>query len=133
MLEKDFIIFDPHFNNKMPVYVDKPLPERKHRHFEIKDGVRIWVDGKKKNPFEGVVVTSLTLDARIKAGTFVDSEGSPRSLEKVQGSDFLERKVEEAEKEYKERKSAAEEKELRKRRNEEFEKIVNGIKKNTED
>ena len=125
MKEEKKLAFDCHYNNRMPEYVPKKLPPSKIRHCEIVDGVRVWIDGPKLNPYKGVDANSLSLKSRIDTGTFETHEGKPRSLDKAQGSDLLQKQIELAEQQYNKRKHDFEECQSRERLRKAAEQYIN--------
>lgn len=111
-----------YYNNRQPVYRQKKYVKRKVIHTEVKDGVTIFVEGKKTNPYEGVPCSSLSLDARIETGVYQKMEGAPRHLEKAQGSDIMTQEIEAAQRDYESRKEAAIEEEKSRKAAEQYKK-----------
>ncbi len=109
-------------NNRMPQYREKVYEKRKVYHTDVKDGVRIFVEGEKPNPFKDVPCSSLKLKARIDSDTFENHEGSPRKLEKAQGSDIMTEEIRKAQNEFEKRKQEEHEKNVRKKIREAVEK-----------
>ena len=111
-----------HYNNRMPEFRRKEFVAPKFSHTEIKDGVTIYVEGPRPNPYKDVPCESLKLSSRIATGTFENHEGAPSKLEKAQGSDVAVAQIEAAEREYEVAKESARTKAQRKRIKEELEK-----------
>ena len=80
-------------NNRQQAYKPKVFEERKVRSRVKKDGKYIFVDGVPKDPYKDIPCSSLKLSSRISDGTFVDHPGSLHHLEKVNGSDVMEREL----------------------------------------
>lgn len=91
-------------NNRQPVYQEKVLEKRKVFHREVKDGVSIFVEGSKPNPYKDVPCESLKLKSRIDSGVFESHEGAVRKLEKANGSDVAQKQIEDAQREFNVRK-----------------------------
>lgn len=81
-------------NNRFRKFESKKFPEPQKFHKEVVDGKVVFVEGTGPNPYEGISASSLTLGARIDSGVFESHEGSPRHLEKAQGSDIMEKEIE---------------------------------------
>ena len=84
------------FNNRMPRYVPKELNVPKPKHREKKNGVFVFVDGERLDPYKDVPASSLSLSSRISTGTFEDHEGHPFVREKVSASDMINETLEHA-------------------------------------
>jgi hypothetical protein len=117
----------------MPLYEEKVVTPPKLVHIEVKDGKTIYVEGPRKNPYQGVSPDSLKLSSRIAAGTFENHEGAPNRLEKAQGSDVAVAQVEAAEREYESAKENARAAVQRKRIKEELEKTHPEVAKLVDD
>lgn len=113
-----------HYNNRMPLYKRKIFPTRKVYHTEIKEGVVIFVEGPKLNPYKGVPCDSLKIKSRIESGTFEDHEGMPHQAEKVSGADLMTEQIEREERAYEERKTQYENEKKRKEFNSRLKKAV---------
>lgn len=112
------------YNNRMPLYKRKTFPKRKVQHTELKDGVVVFVEGLKPNPYKGVPCESLKIKSRIETGTFVDHEGLPHQAEKVTGADLMTEQIEREERAYEERKIQYENEKKRKDFNSRLKKAV---------
>lgn len=77
------------FNNKMPRYVPKEIDAPTPKHREKKNGVFVFVEGERPDPYKDVSASSLSLSSRIATGTFEDHEGHPFVREKVSASDMI--------------------------------------------
>jgi hypothetical protein len=102
----------------------RDVEKEERTHFEIKDGVRVWVKGKKKNKYEGLDSSKMDLQSRIDSGVFENHEGTVRNLEKVEGSDYLQKVLNELKVKHDESKSRVEKLKLRKKYEEEYEKFL---------
>ncbi len=104
-------------NNRMPQYREKVYEKRRVYHTEVKDGVRIFVEGEspQRLKLKDIPCSSLKLKARIDSDTFENHEGSPRKLEKAQGSDIMTEEIRKAQNDFEKRKQDEHEKNVRKK------------------
>lgn len=77
------------FNNRMPKFEPSVFEKLKTKHRVIKNGVAVFVEGDKPDPYKDIPASSLTLQSRIDSGTFEDHEGKPHPLEKASASDMI--------------------------------------------
>lgn len=113
-----------HYNNRMPVYRRKSYPKRKVKHTELKNGIVVFVEGPKPNPYKDVPCESLSIGSRIETGTFESHEGMPHQAEKVSGADKMTAEIERQQNEYETNKKEYETKKARKERSEKIKKAV---------
>lgn len=84
------------YNNRMPRYVPKEINAPTPKHREKKNGVFVFVEGERPDPYKDVPASSLSLSSRISTGTFENHEGHPFAQEKVNASDMINETLEQA-------------------------------------